>query len=110
MTRPQNRPPDPLAEFRQDDAPAGIPTAAPEPEPTPEPVLEAITGDVEALDLLWHQDAAARIVKRWHDDRDTAAQMHGGGTCGCRYLASIALVEALGQPAEAQPVPEPQED
>ena len=110
MTRPQNRPPDPLAEFRQDDATAGIPTAAPEPEPTPEvePVLDVLVG--EPLDLLWHQDAAVRIVTRWHDDPDTRIQVHAGGTCGCRYLATIALVEAVGQPAESTPTPEPQED
>jgi len=110
MTRPQNRPPDPLAEFRQDEPAAGITTAAPVPandEPEPVDVLAGVP-----LDLLWHQDAASRIVRRWHDDRDTLAQMHGGGSCGCRYLATVALLEALGQPVEAEAVtdPEHQED
>lgn len=108
MTRRSPGVVDPLADLRQDDTATGITTAPPEPDPADDEPQAAIVDGVLALDALWHQDAASRIVARWHADSTARTQMHGGGTCGCRYLAAQALLEAVGLPVEAEPETEPE--
>jgi len=83
---------DPLADLRAADTDPGLPPA--DDDPTPNAPL-----DVAATTPAWHQDAQTAIVTRWHTDPTASSYAHAGGTCGCRYLARLALVEAVGAPA-----------
>lgn len=97
MPRPLTPPADPLADLREPET-AALPTAAvPVNDP---PADEPAVLEAQPLDLLWHNDAATKIVTRWHADLDLRAMLHGGGACGCRYLATVALLEAVGAPTE----------
>lgn len=113
----QSAPADPLADLRQSDEgnvttqqPAGAPSATPE-APTAadaatDPQEPASEPEQIATDAAWHQEAASSIVDRWHADDVARLQMHGGGTCGCRYAAAMALVLLYGPPVptvEAEP-------
>lgn len=88
--------PDPLADLRADvraDVPASAPTAPvsllkAEPRRAPAPEDEH-TGEA----------ALARIVGSWHANVTTASFAHGGGTCGCRYLAQTALAALRVRPS-----------
>lgn len=92
---------DPLADLRQDPAP-GVSLALPEPLVLPvEPEVPEVA-QAEPLDALWHQVATGRVMARWHDDETARSLLHGGGTCGCRYLVSLALTEAVGEPVELE--------
>lgn len=103
---------DPLADLREPSGTDGTveptpPTGAPAGETTQEgEVLEA---PPVVFDRLWHEQAAIQVVNRWHSDRIASRYAHKGGTCGCRYLAQMALVEAVGIPAP-DPIQEDPED
>lgn len=107
MSRPRTEP-DPLADLRQEDAPTGLPGQAPT-APPEQPAAPPVEPDADAAepvhDTAWHQEAATAIVERWHGDMVTRAQMHGGGTCGCRYAANLALVLLYGPPVIVAPEP-----
>lgn len=49
----------------------------------------------------FHDEARAEIVAAFHGDTVATGMLHKGGTCGCRYLATLALRTALGAPQEA---------
>lgn len=53
-----------------------------------------------AHDAVWHQAATADIVSAWHSHPTASKYAHRGGSCGCRLLASIALVKVHGEPTE----------
>lgn len=112
---------DPLADLRDaatlegpqigQDAPQDMP--GPETEQTPEaPVLADADGQpypddvqaaflealnalaVPAAPLVTEQDQDAEValmVAAWHDNTPALGFLHGGGNCGCRYLARTAL-------------------
>lgn len=110
MTPPRARtaaPPDPLADLRPPEptSPAAL---------TPPPIQDAEPADgaeatleVAAFDQAWHEDAITQVVKRWHADRTAERRLHKGGSCGCAYLARLALLEAVGvaQPDAEQEAP-----
>lgn len=37
------------------------------------------------------EDQVAVMIAAWHNDTPALGFLHGGGTCGCRYLARTAL-------------------
>jgi len=91
MPRPAAPVADPLAdlrapEHREPEAPAG--------EVVPE--AEQVTLHSPA----WHDQALAQIVGAWHRDKAAQGFAHKGGTCGCRYLARLAMEAVHGQPVE----------
>jgi hypothetical protein len=109
---------DPLADLRDVSSLAAVegPSAAPAPLPGPAASTEtqdepAAPGEAQGLvtDALWHQAAVALMVATWHRDRTAQSLGHGGGTCGCVYLARMALVAVHGQPVVALN-PEPEAD
>lgn len=85
---------DPLADLRDVPAPTDY--------YGPVDVLEAAGGGQAAgglpavADQAWHDDAATRVVNRWHVDITATRTLHKGGGCSCRYLAVTALAEAVG--------------
>lgn len=108
-TRPRPAPaPDPLADLRMPEPPAG---ALPEVPPAP-PVLEPLEGplaaEVTRFDAVWHEDAIAAVQRRWHSDLIATRALHHGGSCPCHRLARIALLEAVGMALE--PAPETEDD
>lgn len=102
----RTRPPtnDPLADLRPaDDTPAGhTPNTPAEPEGT-----DALR-PVASQDF--HDQAKAEIVAAFHLDQVATGMLHKGGTCGCRYLADLALRTALGAPQEPVQAEEDPED
>lgn len=100
---------DPLADLRE---PSGV-TVEPEPAdstPAGEATTQAPEGLPVVFDRLWHEQAAIQVVNRWHADRIASRYAHKGGTCGCRYLAQMALVEAVGIPAPDPTQEDPEDD
>lgn len=83
-------PVDPLADLRAPDTDPGL-TA----EPTPEVVKVRPTAGAD-----FHAEARAEVVAAFHADTVATGMLHKGGTCGCRYLATLALRTALGAPQE----------
>lgn len=83
---------DPLANLR---APESTTPALPvvTPEEAEEAALEA---GPAPQGQEWHDAAVSAVVARWHGDRVAVRYGHKGGSCGCRYLASLALLEAVG--------------
>lgn len=105
MSRAQQTP-DPLADLREPEPAQGL-TTAPQTPPEPQDPPEAENGPQEPVrDVLWHGVAVVQIVERWHNDPVARAQMHGGGTCGCRYAAALALVTVHGAPVAVPAEPE----
>lgn len=93
MARTAQRPApavDPLADLRAPESDPGL---------TAEPIAEAVkvrpTAGVE-----FHNEARAEIVAAFHGDTVATGMLHKGGTCGCRYLATLALQTVLGAPQE----------
>lgn len=82
--------PDPLADLRAPETDPGLTT-----EPTPEVTMLRPTAGAE-----FHAEARAEIVAAFHGDTVATGMLHKGGTCGCRYLATLALRTALGAPQE----------
>jgi hypothetical protein len=82
--------PDPLADLRAPETDPGL-TA----EPAPEIVKVRPTAGAD-----FHAEARAEIVAAFHTDTVATGMLHKGGTCGCRYLAALALRTALGAPQE----------
>lgn len=66
--------PDPLADLREGDGAAAVPSTIRATNRKPE-----------------KEDPVAAVVRRWHADSTAESLAHRGGTCGCRYLAEIAL-------------------
>lgn len=93
--KPVAPPADPLADLRPDDDTPNVPAVVSDAQPnddTEEPFV------LDALDAAWHEDAQTRIVAAWHRDRTAQGFAHKGGVCGCRFLARVALVAAVGEP------------
>lgn len=90
--RPAAPAPDPLAHLR---APESAAVGTP-PETAPQPVEDLEEEEALARPQEWHDAAVPAIVDRWHGDRVAQSYAHRGGTCGCRYLASMALLEVVG--------------
>ena len=85
---------DPLADLRppEDTTPAGH---------TPE--TEAEVAEVRPTATQAQHDAMrAEVVAAYHADTVATGMLHKGGTCGCRYLAGLALQTALGAPQERE--------
>lgn len=96
-TTTQTPPADPLADLRlNDDLAAGH---------TPE-TEDAVQALRPTAPQSFHDEARAEIVAAYHADTVATGMLHKGGTCGCRYLAALALRTALGAPQE----PEVQDD
>lgn len=108
MAKP-TAPADPLADLRQSEtAPAGVTlSGTPDPEPEAEPTVQLNDGP---HDQLWHDMAVATQVRAWHDDETTASYLHHGGTCGCRYVATVGIKAVHGEPVEPELDDEQQED
>lgn len=94
MTAP--KPHDPLADLREPAPAVGTLPVVAEPDPAEPEQEQAAETTPGRYDTLWHDDATARVVERWHGDQTAVAHLHGGGNCGCRYIASMALLEAVG--------------
>lgn len=76
-TKPIQTDSDPLADLR-----------APEVEAPP-----AIVVEIAPTVLYSEADrdhAVAVIIAAWHADTTTQGFLHGGGQCGCRYIAGVA--------------------
>jgi hypothetical protein len=56
---------------------------------------------------VWHDAAVTEVVDRWHGDRIAVKYAHKGGSCGCRYLADLALRTVLGAPVQVSDDGEP---
>lgn len=85
---------DPLADLRpsEDTTPPGLP---------PED-MEAVQAIRPTAPQSFHDEARAEIVAAFHGDTVATGMLHKGGTCGCRYLATLALRTALGAPQEPE--------
>lgn len=96
--------PDPLADLREDDAP-GLPGGSVIPGNS-EPELEAdaapIVADIRPMvtEDTW-ETMVTEMVVAWHQDLTSQGFLHGGGQCGCRYIASHALRVAVPVITEA---------
>jgi len=87
-TKPQA---DPLADLRAPDAEPGVTDSD---LPEPEPFSLSAPAD-------FHAAKRAEIVTAFHGDTVAAGALHKGGTCACRYLATLAVKTMLGAPVEA---------
>lgn len=83
-------PPDPLADLRADDAP-----------PPEVQQGEAPGEETEAVEIrpmvsqgTW-DEMVAEAVAAWHMDPTSQGFLHGGGQCGCFYIARQALRVAV---------------
>jgi hypothetical protein len=89
--------PDPLADLR-DDGPEGLPPIAPEDDGTdlPEDGTEAEGVELRPMVSpdLW-AEMVAEMVAAWHHDPTSQGFLHGGGQCGCFYIARHALAAAV---------------
>ncbi len=86
-------PPDPLADLRSDPTPGSTPDQvdpAPEPDPAPEGVSIRPMVDQET-----HDEMVSEVVAAWHADPTSQGFLHGGGQCGCRYMARRAMETAV---------------
>lgn len=120
--KPVAPPEDPLADLREpDDAPTDLPAQhdpigrqAPDcPEcPDAEPGMgcAACGKPVEVLAVTdirpmvtqgIHDEMVAEAVAAFHADPTSQGFLHGGGQCGCRYIARIALQAAVPVVTEA---------
>lgn len=75
--------PDPLADLREAEAPAGPPAPEAASAPPAAPIV------AQALEV--HPDATTALVAAWHRDRVTAGSLHGGGVCICAHMARLAI-------------------
>lgn len=90
--------PDPLADLRgQDEQPPGPP--APE-------VAEQAVEIRPMVTQATHDAMRAEILVAFHADTVATGTLHKGGVCGCRYLATLALRTALGEPMTAEQMAE----
>lgn len=92
MPRNPAPPADPLADLR---------------EPDPVVIQVPIAVQVDGTSTLDQRRAA--MITAWHADPVAQSFGHGGGTCGCLYLANAAL-KALGALDAPEPEPEPVQD
>lgn len=82
--------PDPLADLRTDPVP-GISPELMQAEPGEDgPVTIRPMVDQDTQD-----DMVAEVVAAWHADPTSQGFLHGGGQCGCRYIARQALQAAV---------------
>lgn len=103
MGRPRQQTPapaapeDPLADLREPDAP-GLPEGPsvqgnpPEEEPQDQPE----DGEVRPMvtQEVWDEMVTEAVVA-FHQDPTSQGFLHGGGQCGCRYIARVALQAAV---------------
>lgn len=90
-TEPTSNMLDPLADLREPDEPGLIPTAPADPDVAEEPVFEVRPMVTKAT----QEDMVAEAVAAFHRDPTTQGFLHGGGQCGCRYVARVALQAAV---------------
>lgn len=109
--KPVAPPEDPLADLREpDDAPTDLPAQhdpigsqcqvpdCPEAH-DPEPV--AVVNIRPMVTQGIHDEMVAEAVAAFHVDPTSQGFLHGGGQCGCRYIARIALQAAVPVVTEA---------
>ena len=79
-------PEDPLADLREDDdeTPTEDPIQGNSEEPEPVVIRPMVDQDT------W-DEMVAEAVAAFHQDPTTMGFLHGGGQCGCRYVARVAL-------------------
>lgn len=87
---PTEPPADPLADLREGDDLANPETAPPADDDTPTPpgTMALVTPETQA-------HSRATIMAAWHADTVALGFLHKGGTCGCHYLAGVAVTAAL---------------
>lgn len=96
MARPTPTPPpapepDPLADLRGDDDLADLP-ALPGATDLPDDGTELEGVELRPMvspDL--RDEMVAGVIAAWHADPTSQGFLHGGGQCGCRYIARHAL-------------------
>lgn len=93
MGRGQQQPqpiqqPDPLADLREESPPTDPPTDPANSEPEAVTIRPMV--DQETWDAM-----VAEVVAAWHADTTSQGFLHGGGQCGCRYIARTALQVAV---------------
>ena len=94
MARTATAPADPLADLRPnpDETPAG-------PDADTQDAVQPIR---PTAPQAFHDEARKAIVDAFHADTVATGMLHKGGTCGCRYLATLALRTTLGAPQEPE--------
>lgn len=105
MGRPTPKPAapaaDPLADLREpDDAPTDLPAQA-DPAAPGEAELEPAVQVRPMVTQGIHDEMVAEAVAAFHRDPTSQGFLHGGGQCGCRYIARIALQAAVPIVTEA---------
>ena len=89
---PPETPADPLADLREPDDEQAPPP--PQEEQQPE-------GEQEAAELRpmvseeMHGEMVAEAIAAMHADPTVQGFVHGGGQCGCRYIAGVVLRAAV---------------
>lgn len=88
---------DPLADLRDGTSPQ-IGAGAAEP-PAAAQLPEVLEVDVAVIRPMVSQevwdDMVVEMVTAWHTDPTSQGFLHGGGQCGCRYIAQRALQVAV---------------
>lgn len=93
-------PPDPLADLRDsDDTPdQTLPPIAPQGDGTDLPEDGTEAEGVELRPIVsaeLHSEMVAEVVAAWHHDPTSQGFLHGGGQCGCFYIARHGLQAAV---------------
>lgn len=93
--KPAPTPPeDPLADLRDADEPG--PPTVPGNGQEPEDQGPDLHGEVRPMvtQELW-DEMVSEAVASWHQDPTSQGFLHGGGQCGCLYIARHALRAAV---------------
>lgn len=104
---PPAPPEDPLADLRDPEDVPPVPVQGDEVDVT-ELAVMAEHGPAQLLVTQErHDEMVSEAVAAWHQDPTSQGFLHGGGQCGCRYIARLGLSTALPiQPAEEPEEPE----
>lgn len=81
-------PEDPLADLREEDAEAAPEGPSVPGNEEPEPVVVEVRPMVSKET---QEQMVTEAVVAFHQDPTTQGFLHGGGQCGCRYVARVAL-------------------
>lgn len=87
-------PEDPLADLREDDSP-GPPEGPSVQENTPEGAEPVVAEVRPMVTAELHEVMVSEAVAAFHLDPTAQGFLHGGGVCGCRYIARQALAAAV---------------
>lgn len=104
-TKPSPAPSDALADLRADfTGTDDAPERGPEPLDDPGPSERTAAAQGTPLASPDDRDAQrALVITAWHADTTTVGFLHGGGMCGCRYIANAALDAVLPVHLNAEP-------